>query len=545
MAAVTLGIAMAAVYGLHVPLPYRDEWASIDHFQRFQEGSYGFSDLASQHNEHRLLFPRLFFFADERWFDLSGYLDATVTVALQASNAALLLFLGTRSMRAPAWRALAAGVVVTWLFTLSQEQNLTNGFQLQFVGVFTAALLAGMAYAGALARLLDGRGRAPALFALSAAGCVVAAYTMANGVLAGFVLAAVAVLRRAPWHIPAATAAASGLLAAAFFHGYVPGEFSLPLSHALTHPFPYLGYAMAYLGNPIGEHLRAAQAMGAIGLALAAGAAWRCLTGRSRDVPDVALLAFAGFVVASASATAYGRITLGVSQAFESRYVTPSMLFWSAMVLFWLPVAAKSRHPRTALCALASLAMTLTVPSLLAEASTWPVLTLRAVALRQVSDSLMAGLYDGTAADTYENMTPTDVAPYVPFLREHHLAAFADPDAVDLGKPVASLSGTVEPQSCKGTVTARSVASLGAGGVALAGTAMANPSRRAPHRIIAADARGYVVGFGSASLPGRPPRLWVGYAKAMPGDVVSAYAKLPDGTLCDLGTATVDAVPPG
>ncbi len=92
----------------------------------------------------------------------------------------------------------------------------------------------------ALDRLQDERRGSAPFFALAALGCFVATYTMANGVLVGPVLATAAVLRRAPWPVPAATAAAA--LAALFFHGYVLGGDSLPLSYALTDPLPYLRY---------------------------------------------------------------------------------------------------------------------------------------------------------------------------------------------------------------------------------------------------------------------------------------------------------------
>jgi hypothetical protein len=137
----TAAVTVAAVYRLHVPLPYWDEWYTIAHFRHFAEGGYGIADLAAQHNEHRLLFPRLFFFADEVLFGFSGVLDATVTLVLQAVNAALLIAWMRCLVVRAAHRALLAGLVVVLLFTLRQEQNFTNGFQLQFVGVFTAAAL--------------------------------------------------------------------------------------------------------------------------------------------------------------------------------------------------------------------------------------------------------------------------------------------------------------------------------------------------------------------------------------------------------------------
>ncbi|WP_237476420.1 hypothetical protein [Lichenibacterium dinghuense] len=538
----TAAFTLLTVYRLHVPLPYWDEWYTVIPFRRYAEGTYGLADLAAQHNEHRILFPRLFFFADELLFGLSGLLNATVTLLLQAINAALLIAWMARNVRSPLHRALLSGFVVLALFTLRQEQNFTNGFQLQFVGVFTAAALAGSAYAAALDRLGDGRRGSAPFFALAALGCTVAAYTMANGVLAGGVLAAAAVLRRAPWRVPVATAVLAAALGALFFHGYQPGGDSQPLSQALAHPIPYLRYLAAYLGNPLGEQIGADQWLGAAGLLLAAGAAWRTWSGRARDGASLKLLILAGFVLASAGATAYGRIALGTDQATESRYATPALLFWCAIVLFWFPVAFPPAGPvrrRAAAVGLGGIVAVLAAASLFFEATAWPALAERSTALRRMSDSLVSGLYDADAAGTYE-ITPADeIARDAAFLRQHRLAAFADPDTAALGRPLAVLGRVAAPGGCAGSVSARADAALGAGGVRLQGTARDESTRRAPRRVIVADAAGTVVGFGSASLPSEPSRLWWADARGAAGEDLQVYVRLADGALCRLGAATV------
>ena len=533
----TVAVTLRAVYRLHVPLPYWDEWSTIVDFRQFAEGRYGLSDLAAQHNEHRLLFPRLVFFADESLFALSGLLDVTVTLLLQGVNAALLIAWMTRLVARPAPRALLAGFVVLLLFTLRQEQNFTNGFQLQFVGVFTAAALAGAAYAAALDRMRHARPGSAPLFALAALGCAVATYTMANGVLAGPVLAAIAVLHRAPWRVPAATLVFSAALAALFFHGYVAGGDSLPVAQAVAHPAPYLRYLAVYLGNPIGPGIRAAQALGTLGLLLAVAAACRVGAGQSRDPASTKLLALAGFVVASAAATAYGRIGLGLEQASESRYATPAMLFWCAILLFWVPVVVGSRRRRLAAAGLGAVMTLLAAAALAAEATAWPALADRSTALRQVADSLVSGLYDADAAGTYENTAPDDIAALVPFLREHRLAAFADPDVAALGRPLSVLGSVAD--ACQGSVAARADPALGLRGVRLDGTARDGAAGRVPVRIVVTDAAGTVVGFGSTALS-RPAGHWSAYAVAGQGDALQAYGRLGDGTLCGLGVATVD-----
>ena len=537
-AAATVLFTLGTVFRLHVPLPFWDEWYLVRDFRAFAAGTYGWRDLAAQHNEHRLLVPRLFFFADDLLFGLSGTFDLVVIALLQFVTAAILVASMRRRVARPAHRALLTGFVLLMLFTLGQEQNFSSGFQLQFVGVFTAAALAAVAYAAALQRVAERRRGSAALFALAGVACAASTYTMANGVLAGAVLAAAAVLRGAPWRVAAATGALAALLAALFFRGYVPGPAGLPLSHALAHPLAYLRFVTAYLGNPLGTGIRTTQALGTLGLALAAAAAWRVAAGRTRDAASLALLIVAGFSLASAAATAYGRAALGTQQAFESRYETPSLIFWTALVLFWFPVA--TRRPRAApAAALGALMALLAGAALWSEATAWPALAERSAALRRVSDSLVSGLYDAAAAAVYEVTPMDDIAVVLPFLRERRLAAFAAPEAAALGRPLAALGPLAGAGACEGSAAARPDPALGTDGVRLRGWVREGASRRAPRRIVVADAPGTVVGVGSASLPGEPSRLWSGYARGRPGDTLRAYALLADGGLCGLGDAAV------
>lgn len=532
-AGATAVATVAIVLRLHVPLPYWDEWFTVDHLRRFAEGRYGVLNLAEQHNEHRLLFPRIVFFADALLFRQSGLLDLWVTLLLQLGNAALLVAVMARRVARPVHRLLLGGFIVLLLSSLRQEQNFTNGFQVQFVGVFTAGMLAVLAYGSALDRIGAGPRGAGPRFAAAALWCAVSAYTMANGLVAGFVLAVVAVLAGARPLVPLATAALSALLALLFFQRYVPGGAGLPLSEVPGHLWAYPRFVTAYLGDPLGSSIRSTQALGVLGLLLLAGAAWRVARGAERDPSGLVLVGVAGFVLATVAVTAYGRVALGTQQAFESRYATPALIFWCAMAIFWWPVAVRSAAPALALGAVMAL---LAAASCWFEVAAWPDLAARSAALRRVSDSLLAGLYDEDTAGGYETTEAVRIAGFVPFLRAGRLSVFADPDFAALGRPI----GPVSPVgACEGTVTAAADPALGTGGVRLSGRAAGDTPRRAPRRILLADAAGTVVGFGSASLPGEPSRLWSGYARAAGGELLQAYVRLGDGTPCGIGSATV------
>ena len=546
----TLVATLYVVWRLHVPLPYWDEWSSILDLQLLDQGRYGLGDLASQHNEHRILFPRLVFWADARFFAMSGVLNLTVTVLLQMANAAILLTLVRRRIARRTQILLLAGFVTVLLFSLRQEQNFTNGFQLQFVGVYTAAALAAVAYVRALQRAEHGAGRSVPFFILAALACGISAYTMANGMMAGFVLAAIAILRGSSRWIVLTTLVLSSALAAVYLHGYTPGEASFPLREVPSHLWAYPRYLTAYLGNPLGSDLRVTQALGVLGLILVAASAWRVARVDRRAGGDLALLGIMGFVLATAALTSYGRVALGTEQATESRYATPSLIFWCALVLFWFPVvfgreglATPTRLilPRVWPPALGALMLLLAGASVWFEASTWPDLATRSAALRHVSDSLISGLFDNEVASSYENNSAEDIAGLVPYLRSHRLAAFADPAFALSGQVLDPAKGA---SPCPGSVTAHAEPALGTEGVRLAGTVPKQDRGTASTRIVIVDASERVVGFGSMALPGQPRRLWNGYAQARPGQVLEAHASVGTDHDCTLGQVTVEAQPP-
>ncbi len=74
--AFSIGVALlvastiAVVIRTYTPLPKWDHWAVILWLKYYYAGQWHFSDLLRQHNEHRILFPRLFLLAD--WFLLRG-----------------------------------------------------------------------------------------------------------------------------------------------------------------------------------------------------------------------------------------------------------------------------------------------------------------------------------------------------------------------------------------------------------------------------------------------------------------------------------------
>ena len=541
----TAVFTIVAIYRLHVVLPVWDEWVSVDDLRRLWAGTYGLADLARQYNEHRLLVPRLFFLVDDIVFGMSDRFNLAVMFAFQALNAAILIGLMARLVAARAVRWLLSGFILLVLFSLRQEQNFTFGFQLQFTGVFTFAMLATLAFVAALDRFgsFGAEPRPGAWLRLVLALLLGAAstYTMANGVLALPTLLVLGLLVRAPWRALLATAVVAAGLAAVYFHGYEPGTLGLPLAAALADPWAYPVFLAGLMGNLVGNDFTTTQILGALGLAGAALAAARIATGRSREPASAALVAVMGFMVASACATTYGRIGVGIMQAYEGRYVEPTVLFWCALVVFWsraLPSIGPAALRHGGAAALAGTMLVLAVALGGAEIRAWPDMVAQAAKFAAFRDGLLGGIFDRDVA-RYEIFSEDDLTATLAFLRENHLSLFGTPEAAEFGRPIGDL-GAMAAGGCAGSVTAQAEpATLGRGGVRLSGTAWDEAANRPVRRVLMAGPDGRVTGFGSLEKPAERSRRWTGVAKSAAGEPVSAYAVLDDGSLCALGTAAV------
>lgn len=79
------------VHRFGVDVPFLDEWhAFVIPLQQFDQGTLGFSALLAQHNEHRMVFPRLLTLANATLFHWNRTAEMYVTAALMIFCAGLL-----------------------------------------------------------------------------------------------------------------------------------------------------------------------------------------------------------------------------------------------------------------------------------------------------------------------------------------------------------------------------------------------------------------------------------------------------------------------
>jgi hypothetical protein len=558
MAAFIAATTFAVIVQCWLPIPLLDQWAYVGRDYFTVAGNY-----IVQHNAHRPATLRLIL-AIDTLFDqrnlvvVGSYLLFTAIAGF--GMAGLALRMGWQRRSEALW---AAGVGLAVCLSAVQWENLHWAFEVCYVLTDVLAVAAFVVLAA------DG----PVLLAVLFE--VLAAYTLANGILASLLALPLAWALGRSRRDSLVLACAALLLFAAYLLGGPGGHWHPDDGGMRVSLGPTALYLLAEIGTfftdpllplfPKGMAPRAvslAIGLGAAGLVALLAVTLRCrFLRRDREPVVLVLLATAWWGVATAAMTAAGRVQYGIDQALTSRYTTFLAMLWAPLLLLLAYGWPGRRRIPMLLGVLAVGALSLSQPRLLGIArdladggrAALPAM------LARVGDPLLVFLDDH----------PLTLIGRSEVLAGQHLAVFADPWAGWLGTPVGDHLRLVDPSRCAGQADV----ALAVGeeeneaGWRFAGQAKDSVTGRAIRRLILADADGRVAGWGAGALthdysdvaavrPAAEADRWVGAARTENPEAIAAFALLDDGNeACPLGEARrivrrsgvtlTTAVPPG
>ena len=371
---------------------------------------------------------------------------------------------------------------------------------------------------------------------------------MANGIVAAFVLVAMALLARQGWRVTLACAAWAVAIGIVYFHGYEPVEQSSRPVDALAQPVAFVSYVAIYLGSILDTTRAEAGALGWVGIVAAMAATIRVGVERPLRPTSLMLVGVMLFVGATAAMTASGRINYSLQQALSSRYVTGSVTFWCAQLCFWWtdpPIWPIGRFVGawTSRTAVGVLGIVLAIAVGKAQSAAKPALWTQSFLENDASNLLLLGL-DDPAVIGRTAWSDVDVQNLMPLMRGRGLSIFGGPEGKTFGAPLSHKGVLTQPETCAGAITtAVADPGLGPDGARISGQAWNRAERRQIRRVLLTDERGIVVGLASSGIPGSAPSDWRGYAVAKTGETLSAYGVLDQERLCALGQAPLDAAP--
>lgn len=330
----TLFFIVAVLYGTwlnYSPVPLSDSWEGVVGFYLNAIDNPGV--WWQQHNEHRILISKLFFWLDMRYLGGSNVALIALNVLLMLAICATFQAFGRRllAQQCAETRLLLLATLLMLGLSWIQRQNITWEFQNQFYWVYLLPLLASFAMARALEAGVG-------WLALSLACGAASAFSMVNGVFVLPILAILAIILFRSWRrvLPVALVAVACL--GIFLLGYerTPGS-AQGMVFLREHPLTVVAYIFAYLGNPffwIFGRIEAAIAGGILAVALVA---WLLSSGKLRRSPYAwALFAYLAYIACTAVVTAFGRAHYSLELAASSRYTTPALSLWSALLLLVL-----------------------------------------------------------------------------------------------------------------------------------------------------------------------------------------------------------------
>ncbi len=334
------GLAMTGAVQNYSPVPYWDMWNGyVDFYVKVLDGNW--SAWWAQHNEHRILLARLFFWIDLHWLRGSVWFLLLINYMLMAITCFTFWQL-SKEVKSPGSNFIGLFLVI-WLTCWSQSENLVWGFQSQF---FLAQLLPLLAFIQLNKSAVDTKKNSQAFFLACFAG-VLSLGTMANGVLVLPIMLLYVLFSGFSWRRVAIIAALClfGLLVY-FYNYHKVAHHHGSLSEALSqNPLGLIRYVCLYLGGPFYHMFLdyqfahfAAQVSGAVFLVVMCVIGCRLILQPRKSTLQLAMFAFIVYIVGTAVGTGGGRLFLGEEQALAGRYTTPSLMAWAALTIAVLGV---------------------------------------------------------------------------------------------------------------------------------------------------------------------------------------------------------------
>lgn len=330
-------------YGVNVP--FGDQWDSPGFaILALEQGTLSFQDLISQHNESRLLFPRLLFLGLAQLTNWNVKYEMFVSLALACLVSVNLYHLMGKTLDLkPASAILSLFLMNLLIFSPIQYENWLWGIQIVvFTPIACLTTVIALAYSS-LNRWLK--------FIGGAMLATVSTFSYANGLLCWMGVVPVFTLdrywnrRSRSYYLIGGWIAACVANLALYFHDYVKPDSSPTLEYGVQHPLQVVRYFLCFLGSPLGSWSRSHQvpiSMGIGGLVFVLFVSLCVyIFGIDRDLKlidrSVGWLTIAAYTLISALVTSIGRVGAGfIEQSLSSKYTT----FSSYLIVVLIPLTA-------------------------------------------------------------------------------------------------------------------------------------------------------------------------------------------------------------
>jgi len=326
-----------------VNIPYMDQWDGfLDILVALREGSFDFSSLWAQHNEHRPLFPKIIMLLLASISHWNVIWEQYFSLFIQFGTLLLVFDISRRSLSNKN-RVILKIIASMLLFSMVQYENWSWGWQIQiFLNIFAVTFTV-----WTIAKYPDSW----IGFFLAILGAIIATYSFANGMLIWIIVFFWILLANTPKKLPFVLIwlfTASGIILS-YIYQYAKPSHHPSLLDFLEKPFDFIAFFLSYIGLPFGRfyYLTGSIIFGILGICILSYLIINAFIYRQNDflkkyLPWLALILYA---LSSAILTGIGRSGFGAAQALYSRYTSFSLLFWvSLFVMMLIYIESLSHH---------------------------------------------------------------------------------------------------------------------------------------------------------------------------------------------------------
>ena len=313
-------------------VPYWDQWALVNLFDKVGAGSASFGDFFAQHNEHRIFFPKIIFvilaFAS-KW---NVHIEQGFSVFLAIVTFFLMYKIAESSSNSHRSLFHLFNILnCFFLFSLVQFENWLWGFQIAWFLINTCVTLA--VFVLTVPKKLSPNLR----LSLSALCCFIASFSSAHGLFSWLALIPSVVsvegnakqrkIRLLLWGVLFA------LSCVAYRVGYSKPGHHPDIFFFFKEPLDTIRYFLRLLGTPIINRSISGLIILLSFVLFNIYSIWKYRSDFARNLTP--WLSIGWFSILFALITTIGRASFGIQQAASSRYTTVSILLIISSLQMW------------------------------------------------------------------------------------------------------------------------------------------------------------------------------------------------------------------
>lgn len=317
-----------------INVPYLDQWDGfVNLLPSLNAGKLSIFDLWNQHNEHRIIFPKLIMIFLAHFSHYNVIWEQYFSLIIQCLTFFILLNLLNISFSFSSNHLKIFLLIMfsIFLFSMVQYENWSWGIQLLVFLNICAVIFSTYAFFKWPDSWIG--------IIFTAIGAIVAAYSFANGIIIFGIIFYYLLFNKKNtktsfiifWLI------ISLIICLSYFYKYEKPDYHPSLLSFIEHPLHFIFFIMAYIGSPLGIYfgLKGAVLFGFLGISIFIILLFLKFKFRHADnslnISNPFFMPFI-YVILTAIVTGIGRSGFGASQALYSRYTSFSVLFWIVLL---------------------------------------------------------------------------------------------------------------------------------------------------------------------------------------------------------------------